>query len=77
MTIIKSDISGDSGIDSNNGNDNESDFESGTNNNIDIGNDKLTMIVIVNQKPESNYVVDLQARTVIGWGTSVKKAVEQ
>ena len=32
--------------------------------------------VLVNQKPESNYVVDLQARTVIGWGTSVKKAVK-
>lgn len=32
--------------------------------------------LLTNQKPESNYLVDLQARTVIGWGTSVKKAVK-
>ena len=32
--------------------------------------------LLANQKPESNYLVDLQARTVIGWGTSVKKAVK-
>lgn len=32
--------------------------------------------LLANQKPDSNYLVDLQARTGEGWGTSVIKEVK-